>query len=104
NGARAAKEHDDPEVVVRIEPHGAEVVIEVQDSGPGVSDDARQRLFEPFFTTAKAGEGTGLGLAISQGLVEGMGGTLTCLPADARPPLPGRDFAGAVFRVTLPAA
>jgi two-component system NtrC family sensor kinase len=74
----------------------------VIDNGPGVPAELRPHLFEPFVTTAKAGEGTGLGLAISQGLVERMGGTLACLSGGSPIGLEGSP--GAVFRVTLPRA
>lgn len=52
---------------------GAE--LQVQDSGPGLSAEAQERLFRPFFTTKN--DGNGLGLWISQGLVERYGGTLS---------------------------
>ena len=106
NGARAAREVEDdaPEVVVRVSGDEQRVTLEVQDSGPGIDPSARPRLFEPFYTTAPAGEGTGLGLAICQGLVETMDGTLTCLPDRSAPALPGHAHPGAVFRVTLPRA
>lgn len=108
NAARAARSIGDvghaPAVAVRIaagdEPDDGPTV-EIQDNGPGVAPQIRDRLFQPFVTTAKAGEGTGLGLAISAGLVERMGGSLTCLPQGARPPLGQNDSPGAVFRVTL---
>lgn len=48
--------------------------IEVADSGPGIPDQLRQRLCEPFFTTK--GSGTGLGLAIVERIVEAHGGAL----------------------------
>ena len=51
---------------------GAE--LQVQDSGPGLSADAMERLFRPFFTTKN--DGNGLGLWISQGLVERYGGAV----------------------------
>ncbi|MCA9706607.1 MAG: HAMP domain-containing histidine kinase, partial [Myxococcales bacterium] len=104
NGCRAATGRDPAVVRLDVQQEGDQVVVEVQDTGPGVDAKVRPRLFEPFVTTAKAGEGTGLGLAISRGLVQGMGGTLACLDANARPPLRSGAAAGAVFRVTLPRA
>ncbi len=98
NGARASASGAGPrQVVVRLDA----VSLEIQDSGAGVTEAVRPRLFEPFFTTAKAGEGTGLGLAISAGLLERMGGSITCLAARTRPPLRPEGSPGAVFRVTL---
>jgi signal transduction histidine kinase len=51
------------------------LVVEVADSGEGISEEIRERLFEPFFTTR--GNGTGLGLPISLRIVEGHSGKLT---------------------------
>jgi C4-dicarboxylate-specific signal transduction histidine kinase len=48
----------------------------VDDSGPGVPTDIRERIFQPFFTTKDVGAGTGLGLSISKGIVEAHGGKL----------------------------
>ncbi len=70
------------------------VVIDIEDDGPGVPEEALERLFEPFFTTRKAGQGTGLGLAISQGLAERMGGSLVLASA-------GGGSHGARFRLEL---
>jgi two-component system, NtrC family, sensor kinase len=50
----------------------AELVVE--DDGPGVPDDVRSRVFEPFYTTKPSGEGSGLGLAVVHGIVEKHGG------------------------------
>jgi signal transduction histidine kinase len=105
NAARAAREgeHDEPPTVrirVRERPEG--VTLEVRDNGPGVPEDARPRLFEPFFTTRSAGDGTGLGLAISQGLAERLDGSLSYV-GDAREPGADGRTRGAVFRLTLPA-
>ena len=50
--------------------------LEVRDHGPGLSEEALARLFEPFYTTKDAGEGLGLGLTISAGIVSDFGGTL----------------------------
>jgi len=53
------------------------VRVEIEDNGPGVARDVRDRLFEPFTTTKEVGKGTGLGLAVCRGLLEGAGGTIT---------------------------
>jgi signal transduction histidine kinase len=68
-----------------------DVEITVADQGPGVSADALEHLFNPFYTT-KAG-GTGLGLAISRSIVRAHGGKLWHTP---------NSPAGACFHVTLP--
>jgi signal transduction histidine kinase len=81
-------------VVVTVGPDadgGARVTVD--DTGHGLSPEARARLFEPFFTTKDAG--TGLGLAVSQGIVHAHGGELE---AGASP------AGGARFTVRLPAA
>jgi signal transduction histidine kinase len=65
----------------------------VHDTGPGLSREALDRVFEPFFTS-KA-KGTGLGLAVSKGIIQAHGGTI----------LASNDPAGgAIFEVRLPAA
>jgi two-component system NtrC family sensor kinase len=71
------------------------VVLEVVDTGPGISPGARAHVFEPFFTTKGEGEGTGLGLSVSYGIVKAHGGTIEV--ADSGP-------LGTTFRVRLPAA
>jgi signal transduction histidine kinase len=58
----------------RASPKG--VRIDVEDDGPGISEQVRARLFEPFVTTKEVGNGTGLGLAVCRGLVEAGGGSI----------------------------
>ena len=49
--------------------------VEVRDDGPGLTDDAAERIFEPYFTTKAMG--TGLGLSITRGIIEEHRGTIT---------------------------
>ncbi len=58
---------------------GSEVVIHVRDHGPGIPDEIRDRVLDPFFTTKP--HGTGLGLAVVRDLVERHGGRLSLDPA-----------------------
>jgi signal transduction histidine kinase len=56
---------------------GRKVEIRIRDNGTGVSQDVRERMFNPFFTTKPAGEGTGLGLSMSHDIVvKQHGGTI----------------------------
>jgi two-component system nitrogen regulation sensor histidine kinase NtrY len=50
------------------------VVVQVEDTGPGLTEDQRTRLFTPYYTTKRGG--TGLGLAIVQGIISDHGGTI----------------------------
>lgn len=67
--------------------------ISIEDSGPGIPPDVRDRIFEPFFTTKPVGSGTGLGLAISYGVVLAHKGEIHVTDS-AR--------GGARFEITLP--
>ena len=80
---------------VRSYDEGSEVIVEVEDNGPGVPAEIRSRIFDSFFTTKPPGLGTGLGLTISRDIARSAGGELSVQSE------PGR---GALFRVRLPAA
>jgi signal transduction histidine kinase len=68
------------------------VVVEIQDTGPGIPPEIQQRIFEPFFTTKPPGSGTGLGLHIAYTIVNNHYGQIRLQSA------PGKT----VFQVTLP--
>lgn len=67
-------------VRVGVRRAGGGVDVVVEDEGQGIDDEARARLFEPFYTTK--GHGTGLGLAITRQIVEAHGGSIRCDAAD----------------------
>ncbi len=95
NGLDAMHGQPAPRLEITVARSAAQVRLSVRDHGPGIADEVRSHLFEPFYTTKPAGEGLGLGLAISLAIVESYGGTLrTDNAADG----------GAVFVLTLPAA
>ena len=75
-------------------PAGAYVRLSVRDSGVGIPDESRSRIFEPFFSTKRARGGSGLGLSTVQRIVRGQGGGIRLESA------PGR---GTTFHVYLPA-
>ena len=64
----------EPAVRVRTRVNGGRVTIVIQDSGIGISPDDMPHIFDPYFTTRRAG--TGLGLPIAKNIIEGLGGTL----------------------------
>ncbi len=91
-GEGSAKDH---EIRIRTRLDGDQVVVEVQDTGPGVAPEHRSRLFNPFFTTKPAGVGSGLGLAVCRAIVESHGGSVD---------FDGTVERGACFSVRLPRA
>src|SRR5688572_19888006 len=62
-------------ITLRARPEGEQVVLEVADTGTGMTDEVRRRCLEPFFST-KGKQGTGLGLALVNTIIERHGGTM----------------------------
>ena len=87
----------EPRIAVRTRREGADVLLEVDDNGPGIAESARSRIWDPFWTTRGDEQGTGLGLSVVHHLVVEHGGSVDV--GDST--LPG---GGASFRVRLPAS
>ena len=75
--------------------HGtvSNILVEVRDTGAGMDDETKTRVFEPYFTTKAEGKGTGLGLSIVAQIVERSGGFIH---------VESRPGTGSVFRIFLP--
>ena len=80
-------------IALRTRQEDGHIVVSVTDTGPGVADEQRDRIFNPFFTTKPVGQGTGLGLSISDGIVRQHGGQIRVEST------PGR---GATFELRIP--
>src|SRR4051812_416289 len=93
-----ALEYSDGAIDVSVRPEDGSALLEVADHGPGLSEEQRAHVFEPFYRadparTRRKG-GAGLGLSIVSAILEAHGGTIAIV---------GTDGGGATFRVMLPA-
>ncbi len=79
-------------VVTRTSAQGG-AVVEIHDTGCGMSPEVARRVFDPFFTTKPVGQGTGLGLAIAHRIVEEVGGRIELFTEPNK---------GTTFRLTFP--
>jgi signal transduction histidine kinase len=95
NAAQALPEGraEQNEIVVVVRVDRGNVLVEVKDSGQGMSPEHLTRIFEPFFTTKAPGVGSGIGLSICRSILTEMGGEITC---------ESRQGVGTTFRVVLP--
>ncbi|GJM27588.1 MAG: hypothetical protein DHS20C17_02230 [Cyclobacteriaceae bacterium] len=101
NAFQAVRNVDKPEVVVTTRNGAKNIEISVEDNGPGIPDDIKDKIFQPFFTTKPAGKGTGLGLSLSYDIVtKGHMGQLT-VESNKGEGLPAGQ-AGSIFTIILP--
>lgn len=92
----AVKHHDLPQgkIIIRAHQSNEEVIIDVEDDGPGIAPGQYTHVFEPFARLTRV-EGSGLGLALVKKTVAAWGGTISLRAAPAR---------GCIFSITLPSA
>lgn len=95
NAVDAVSDRDQGCVWITSRAEGGEVVVLVEDNGPGIAEDLRAKVFEPFFTTKDVGSGIGIGLSIVSSIVDDFGGRIE---------LGVSEFGGACFTVRLKTA
>ncbi len=93
NAAQALERVTGPRVITLRVGGSDRLLVEIQDSGPGISAEHQRQLFDPFFSTKPAGIGKGIGLYLARTIVEANGGTIGFVPAPS---------SGALFRIELP--
>lgn len=96
NAAEAIELPAGGRIALRVATTADEVRVEIADSGPGLSEEQKQRVFEPFFTTKP--KGTGLGLAMALRIVEAHRGVLQAVEGRGA----GPSGTGACFELRLP--
>jgi signal transduction histidine kinase len=79
---------------IKTKAEGGRVVMEIRDTGHGISKEHLEQIFEPFFSTKPVGQGTGLGLSVTYGIVD---------QHEGRIEVESEEGAGTQFRVILPA-
>ncbi|MDP5044183.1 MAG: HAMP domain-containing histidine kinase [Leeuwenhoekiella sp.] len=80
-------------VTVEVHEDSNTIVLKIIDEGPGLTEDALEKVFQPFFTTKPTGEGSGLGLSVVHGIVASHQGTISA---------ENNSDKGATFIVSLP--
>ena len=77
--AENSSDNDDkylPKLKVSTEHKEGHLKIQIEDNGPGIPAQLKDKILQPFFTTKKGKEGTGLGLSITNDIVKGHGGSI----------------------------
>ncbi len=93
NNALFVMEKEGGQLTVSSALQNSQIVISVNDTGPGIPKAVIDRIFDPFFTTKPVGQGTGLGLSICYGIVKKMGGEIEVISEIGK---------GTTFLVRLP--
>jgi len=82
-----------PKLRVRTNSENGQILIEIEDNGPGIPDDIKDKILQPFFTTKKGTQGTGLGLSITNDIIKAHGGQIT---------IKSKKHEGTTFTIELP--
>jgi signal transduction histidine kinase/streptogramin lyase len=75
SGAQGSQAYK-PKLIVRTKSEYGQITIEIEDNGPGIPDEIKDKILQPFFTTKKGTQGTGLGLSITHDIIKAHGGSL----------------------------
>jgi signal transduction histidine kinase/ligand-binding sensor domain-containing protein len=76
-GTKEKREAVAARLSVRTKRDGSSVAIKIEDNGPGIPEEIKDKILQPFFTTKKGTAGTGLGLSITNDIIKAHGGTLS---------------------------
>lgn len=77
NASDAIAQFDEKWIRIELSDSSSDVIISITDSGNGIPEDLREKIFNPFFTTKDVGKGTGLGLSVSKTIIENHHGNLS---------------------------
>ncbi|MGE0083527.1 MAG: ATP-binding protein [Desulfococcaceae bacterium] len=80
-------------ITVKTRQDSGRIFVNIEDDGPGMSEENQKKIFDPFFTTKEAGKGTGLGLWVTYNIIEKMGGAIHVKSEEGK---------GTVFTVEIP--
>ena len=81
-------------IIIRTFMDGNNIILEIEDNGPGIPDDCITKIFDPFFTTRQKQKGSGLGLSIVHGIIQKSGGVISMYTSDKT---------GTKFKIKFPA-
>ena len=91
----SSDEDYNPKLTVRTHKSGNTVTLVIEDNGPGMPEEIKDKILQPFFTTKKGTQGTGLGLSITNDIVKAHGGKLKIQSEEGK---------GTIILITIPKA
>lgn len=94
NAIEAVQGMAEPKIIINSKVEGTQILIQIIDNGRGLTEEVKEQMFFPFFTTKDVGQGTGLGLSVSLGIIRAHKGDIQCAS------LPGST----IFSINLPFA